>query len=120
MEGLVSARSGRERPEIREAMVGLATTESNFPRRVWKACAVDPEGTFNWDITERLADISRPTVVFVGEEDDAVLPAQSRVLAEKIPGAELRMLKNVGHLYQLERPSEFNRALREFLNRVVA
>ena len=75
---------------------------------------------FNWDITSRLKEIRKPTIVFAGEEDQGNPVAMNKLLADNIPGAQLRVVKEVGHFYQLEKPTEFNQELRQFINRVAA
>ena len=117
-EGLLSTRTVRERGEIVDLMKAQFMLESNFPPHVFASSYRDPEGVFSWDITERLKEIGSPTLVLAGEEDQATTVEVNRILADGIPGAELRVIKDVGHLYQLEKPKEFNQVLREFLDRV--
>ena len=73
---------------------------------------------FSWNISDRLKDISQPTLIIAGEDDNATTPAQNQFLAENIPGAEIKMYKDVGHFCQLEKPSDFNADLRAFLKKV--
>ncbi len=49
-----------------------------------------------------MAQISAPTLVMHGDADRIVPPSGSRRFAETIPGAELRLYENVGHLPQEE------------------
>ncbi len=114
LEGAVSAKSKRDRPEILETMKAHFMIESNFPRHVFDASMADPGGVFNWDISARLKEIRKPTLVIAGEEDQATTPAANKFLADNIPNARLSMVKDVGHFCQLEKPAEFNAALREF------
>ena len=66
---------------------------------------------------ERLPQIKAPTLVINGE-DDALLPAEnSRILAQQIPGAELVLFPDTGHLYFQERPEEADAAVLDFLRR---
>jgi pimeloyl-ACP methyl ester carboxylesterase len=118
IEGAVSARTKRERGEILDLMKAQFMVESNFPRHVFMAASQDPGGVFNWDIRAQLKNIRKPTLVLAGEEDQATTVAVNKVLADGIPGAELRVIKDVGHFYQLEKPQEFNEVLRQFVNRV--
>ncbi|MEW6298690.1 MAG: alpha/beta fold hydrolase, partial [Thermodesulfobacteriota bacterium] len=120
IEGAVSARTKRERPEILDLMRAQFLVEENFPRHVFFAAAADPGGVFNWNITDRLKEIRKPTLVLAGEEDQATPVAANKLLADNIPGAQLRVVKEVGHFYQLERPDDFNRELRQFLTQVTA
>lgn len=70
------------------------------------------------DLTDRLEGIRAPTLVVVGEEDPGTPVAASRAIQERIPGAELVVLKSASHLSNLEQPEAFNRALLGFLERV--
>jgi pimeloyl-ACP methyl ester carboxylesterase len=116
LEGTVSAKSKRERPEIYEVMKSHFMVESNFPKYVFDSAIADPNGVFNWDIRSKLSSIRKPTVIFAGEEDQATTPAANKFLADNIPGAKITMLKDVAHFYELEKPLEFNAALREFVS----
>jgi pimeloyl-ACP methyl ester carboxylesterase len=53
---------------------------------------------------DRLGDIRAPTFVVHGEED-AIVPADNaRLLADGIPGAQLRLWRRAGHLYVTDEP----------------
>ena len=120
LEGAVSAKSKRDHPEVVDVMKAQYLVPSNFPRYVFDSSFADPNGVFNWNIKDRLASIRKPTLVIAGAEDQATPVAANQLLADSIPGATLRIIKDVGHFYQLERPVEFNEALREFVTRVSA
>jgi 3-oxoadipate enol-lactonase len=115
LEGAVSARTKRERPEILEVMRSHFMVPSNFPKYVFDSSTSDPNGVFNWNIKSRLGEIRKPTIVLAGEEDQATPVAANRLLADNIPGAKLHVIKDVGHFYQLERPTEFNSAVKQFI-----
>ncbi|MGE0823200.1 MAG: alpha/beta fold hydrolase [Candidatus Binatia bacterium] len=120
LEGAISAKTKRERPEILELMKANFLVEDNFPHHVFFAAASDPHGVFNWNITDRLKDIRKPTLVLAGEEDQATPVAANKLLADNIPDAELRVLKDIGHFYELESPDMFNRELAQFVKHVAA
>jgi len=63
----------------------------------------------------RLDEITHPTLVISGEEDQAVPVENSRRLAEKLPNAELVVIPNAGHLCFIEAADAFNSALMGFL-----
>jgi len=70
------------------------------------------------DYTGILPSFELPALV-IGAEQDRAIPAQeSRVLAEKLAAAELRLIPEAGHMVNLEQPEAFNRALLEFLARI--
>jgi 3-oxoadipate enol-lactonase len=62
----------------------------------------------------RLADLAVPTVVVHGEQDMLQSPQNARLLANSIPGAELMLLPEAGHLYVTDEP-EADRAIARFL-----
>ena len=115
LEGAVSERTKRERPEILDLVKAYFMIESNWPRHVFDSAIKDPNGVFNWNIKNRLKDIKRPTLVIAGEEDNATPVAANKFLADSIPGAKLNVIKEVGHFYQLEQPAACNATLGEFL-----
>lgn len=69
------------------------------------------------DVSDRLGDVSAPTLVIVGELDEETPVAYAEELAEGIPDAELRVIHGVGHLTPSEAPDEFDMLVREFLTR---
>lgn len=67
------------------------------------------------DFRSMLVTISVPTLVIVGDEDIVTPPAASEFLAQQISGATLIRIPQAGHLTNIEKPQEFNAALRPFL-----
>ena len=64
----------------------------------------------------RLGDIAAPTLVVHGWQDMIQSPMNARVLADAIPGAELRLWPQAGHLYVTDEP-EADCAVARFLER---
>jgi pimeloyl-ACP methyl ester carboxylesterase len=62
-----------------------------------------------------LPAIACPTIVIVGEGDEATPPELSREIAAGIPGSRLVMVPDSGHLSTLERPQAVTKALVEWL-----
>ena len=56
------------------------------------------------DTSERLDQISVPTLVVHGTEDQMLPAANSRVIASRIPGAKLVELDGIGHVFWWEQP----------------
>lgn len=69
----------------------------------------------NFNTHERLGQITAPTLVVTGDEDVLVPPANSNILAERIPGASLKIVKGAGHGFFWEAPQEVIALTREFL-----
>jgi len=67
--------------------------------------------------SERLQEITVPTLVVAGAEDVATPVAMSDVIAGAIAGAEIRIIEAAGHLSPIEQPEAFNRVLTDFLSR---
>jgi pimeloyl-ACP methyl ester carboxylesterase len=70
------------------------------------------------DSTGLLPSIDVPTLVIVGEEDEATPPALSRAMAAAIPGAALTVIPGAGHVSPLEAPLTVTRVIAEFLEGV--
>ena len=62
--------------------------------------------------------ISVPTLIVFGEQDKMVPLQGGRGLQEQIPGAQLELLPDAGHMVMLEQPDRVAGLLNEFLNEV--
>ena len=71
------------------------------------------------DSVPLLEKIARPTLVLVGELDQGTPPSDARVMAERIPDAQLAVLPGAAHLSNLEAPEAFNQAVLSFLREIV-
>lgn len=58
-----------------------------------------------------LADVKAPTLVIHGERDRVIDLSTARALASHLPNSKLLVLPGIGHVPQLEAPSEVARAL---------
>jgi pimeloyl-ACP methyl ester carboxylesterase len=67
------------------------------------------------DSTDLLAHITCHTLVIVGEQDALTPPGVAQEYAKQIPGAQLVVITNAGHLSNLEQPEAFLQAIRGFL-----
>ncbi|SFI93614.1 alpha/beta fold hydrolase [Jannaschia pohangensis] len=70
------------------------------------------------DRQETLRGVTAPALVLCGREDRLCPVHRHESMAELIPGAELRILNNAGHLPTLEQPGATTLALRQWLARV--
>jgi pimeloyl-ACP methyl ester carboxylesterase len=59
----------------------------------------------------RLAHLELPTLVLWGDSDQIVDPEYGRAYAAAIPGAGFQLLKDTGHLPQLETPDQLMNAI---------
>jgi 3-oxoadipate enol-lactonase len=64
-----------------------------------------------------LSAIAAPTLLIAGEQDQLYPPDVARAMAQRIPGAEFKVISGAGHLSNLEQPQRFNDCVLEFLRR---
>jgi pimeloyl-ACP methyl ester carboxylesterase len=67
------------------------------------------------DIGNEVARIGKPTLAMCGADDKMTPPALSQFLRDNIPGAQLSLIENAGHMAMLENAEAFNRALKSFV-----
>ncbi|MFC8858726.1 3-oxoadipate enol-lactonase [Streptomyces sp. NPDC057144] len=65
-----------------------------------------------FDLRDRVAEISAPTLLIAGREDPATPPAHLRELADAVPGSTLTEIPGASHLAPAERPEAVLTALR--------
>jgi pimeloyl-ACP methyl ester carboxylesterase len=70
----------------------------------------------NHDTTDRLSQISVPSLVLAGAEDILIPVALSRRLHEGVPGSQWATTKG-GHACLWEHPAEFNKTFLDFIGR---
>ncbi|MFK4792479.1 alpha/beta fold hydrolase [Sphingobium sp. ZW T5_29] len=62
-----------------------------------------------------LPRIACPTLVAVGEDDEWSPPEQHRFIADRIPGAHLKIIAGSGHMLPVEAPDALNEAIADWL-----
>jgi pimeloyl-ACP methyl ester carboxylesterase len=72
------------------------------------------------DQTLLLPRILAPTLIIVGSEDQLTPPKDAEVMHREIRGSRLEVIEGAGHVSNLERPQEFNRTLRNFMDSLQA
>jgi pimeloyl-ACP methyl ester carboxylesterase len=72
------------------------------------------------DLSDRLPDLSVPTVIVQGEHDvmPTSTPDNARAMAAAIPGASLELLPGVGHVPTLTRPEEVAAIIERLIARI--
>lgn len=63
----------------------------------------------------RLNEIKVPTLIIVGDRDDANIATIANLLASNINGAQQVSIPNTAHLPNMEKPEQFNQIVLEFL-----
>ena len=73
------------------------------------------EASVRGDHTDILQQIKAPTLVVVGEFDRLTSPELAKDIADQIPGAKLEIIRNAGHLSNIENSDDFNSVVLDFL-----
>lgn len=98
----------KERVEV-DMAIRLRTYPSN------ESYLAQLEGIFQWESYSRLRYLRAPTLVIHGEHDQLVPPENGRMLADLIPGAQLKMLSNASHMFTTDQPEAAMAAIMDFL-----
>ena len=89
-------------------------------RRKWfpkpEGYAAQLQGILAWESYSRLGDIKAPTLVIHGESDRLVPPANGKLIAERIPGAEFVLLPHASHLFSTDQTETAHKAVLKFLS----
>ncbi|MCB0589295.1 MAG: alpha/beta fold hydrolase [Phaeodactylibacter sp.] len=67
---------------------------------------------------ESLAKIQCPTLIIVGDQDVATVPAKSEYMHQHIPNSRLALVPNAGHTSSVEEPEAINAAIDDFLEAI--
>ena len=92
-------------------------------RRMWiENAKTDPRAEYGdllalaeFDVSERLSEISLPTLVVVGEDERPEFRTQADLLSRSIAGARLEVIKKAGHVVHLEQPEALADVVLDFL-----
>jgi pimeloyl-ACP methyl ester carboxylesterase len=66
------------------------------------------------DTAGLLPRLRQPTLVLVGEHDQVTGVPESRLLADRIPGARFHLVPGAGHAAVTERPADVAAAMLDF------
>jgi pimeloyl-ACP methyl ester carboxylesterase len=109
---LVSAAAGGRTardPALTEKMASNRTDRPSWTGLLRQLYAAPGWSSWPW-----LHRIQHQTLVVVGSEDPLILPANSRLLAWRMPNATLRTVPGGGHLLSLDQPEAFAQLIDEF------
>jgi pimeloyl-ACP methyl ester carboxylesterase len=69
-----------------------------------------------FNVIERLHEISVPVLVISAEDDNLTPPKYAQFLEDGIPNAARKHIHDAGHIAPMEKPREVNQAIIEFLD----
>ena len=110
-ENALSARTVLDHPEVADRLVALQDTWPGDPR----APAAQATAGAGYTGGLRQTRIRARTLVLHGSADSVVNPSNSKLLADRIPGAQLVIFPELGHLLFWEEPDGFVDAVTSFL-----
>jgi CubicO group peptidase (beta-lactamase class C family) len=101
-------------PELAELFyLNIAPDPDHFPvflEKISQMWLTQPNYTL-----EELGSITAPALIIDGDLAEAVRPEHTQEMAQAIPGAELRLIPDVGTLAPVLKPREWNEAVLTFL-----
>jgi pimeloyl-ACP methyl ester carboxylesterase len=90
--------------------------EKQFANRRWRSGLLRTiRGTMHHRVRDRLAEVTQPTLLVVGQQDRIVDPHQAIQAAGLLPEGRLLVLQDCGHAPQIEHSGLVNRIVIEFL-----
>jgi len=99
------------RPELLERLAGSRLGRAPSLRGyLWQLAAIA-----GWSSLPYLHRIRQPALVLTGDEDPIIRIANGRILASRIPGARLHVIRGGGHLFLVDQARESAGLIREFL-----
>ncbi len=66
-------------------------------------------------VYDQLGQIAAPTLIIVGDQDVATVPAKAERMHARIRGSKLVVIPGAGHTSSVEEPAAVNAALEKFL-----
>jgi pimeloyl-ACP methyl ester carboxylesterase len=76
---------------------------------------IDRDGVY-----DQLGRIETPTLILVGDEDVATVPAKAERMQQAIRGSQLVIIPGAGHSSSIEQPALVTQAIEDFLSEFVA
>jgi 3-oxoadipate enol-lactonase len=104
-------RFREDRPDEVERLVAMLTST---PVEGYAGCC---EALACFDAWARMGELRTPTRVVAGDRDPSATLPDVRQMAERIPGADLVVLREVSHIANVADPTGFNSAVLEHLER---
>jgi len=112
-EVLIHPETREKRPE---RLAFYLETKERHPHSA-EELARRAAGIARFDVRDALASLRVPTLVMAGTHDALIPPDNARLIAERIPGAELVLVPDGGHIFFVEQAEAFDRHLLDFWGR---
>lgn len=96
---------------VDEAVASMKRVGQAQTLRDFRACDA-------FDAVERVGKLGVPLLALTGEEDRLTPPKFAQFFANRVAGAQARIVPRAGHLIMVERPEETNAELRAFVHQL--
>lgn len=96
---------------LRLSRQGLLKTEPSVLLDDFLACN-------QFDVTDRLKELTMPVLVMCGMEDKMMPPKYSEFLRDNLSNTQLFIIEQAGHMVQLEQPNFVADAMKQFLDEI--
>ena len=67
-------------------------------------------------VTDQLSQIKIPTLIIVGDQDVATVPAKAELMHARVPNSKLIVIPGAGHSSTVEEPVAVTTSMTEFLS----
>ena len=114
LRSIASLASRCTRGSIPQWLERLHGSRSRALVAAWSCCWLNPARA-DWDIRDRLRDISIPILLIQGEEDEYGTLEQVGAIKERLPQAQSWIVANCGHAPHADAGPEFIKRVAEFL-----
>lgn len=105
----------RVRPWPRELRDAFRRMGTEIFETMFGPSDFDVGGTIrSWDVLDRLAEITLPTLVIAGRFDECA-PEHMRDMHKKIEGSRFELFESSAHMPFIEEPGRFDLVMRDFL-----
>ena len=99
-------------PEVRARVAEMQRRAYELQLPVWETAEEEP---LVGNLSERLSEISAPTLVLVGEEDLPDMHEIAGRFERELPNARRASIADAAHVPSMERPREFDQLVLPFL-----
>lgn len=104
-------------PDCLQRSFDMMTSNPQVYNTLWGPNEFQSTGKLkNWDITDRLGEMTAPTLILNGRYDEAT-PRIAETIHKGIPGSEWVVFENSSHLPNLEEPDLFLEVVDEFMKK---
>lgn len=114
LTGLLHNPESRTDALVDEVLEAMKNPHSQRTFSQWQQDEVGRHG-MKTNYTERLSEISVPTLLIHGTHDAGVPLDYAKRAASRLPNGRLEIIENAGHWTQRDDPARFNEALLQFL-----